>query len=167
MTLLDKKTYQLTLPGKRISAGCLLFDAQDRLLVVEPTYKPTWEIPGGVVEANESPRTAVMREISEELGLQLVPERLLVVDYCAETAKRTESLHFIFLGPALTPELGQAVRLPAAELASYRLLAVAEALPLLNRKLRRRVQQAMLARAVPGQVRYLEEQEPAAGFATL
>lgn len=160
MTVIDKKTYQLTLPGKRISAGCLLFDAAERLLIVEPTYKPTWEIPGGVVETNESPRTAVMREMVEELGLQLSPQRLLVVDYGAETPNRTESLHFIFLGPLLTGDLKQAIRLPAAELASYRLLAVPDALPLLNRKLRRRVEQALLARAAPGHVRYLEEQEP-------
>jgi ADP-ribose pyrophosphatase YjhB (NUDIX family) len=38
-----------------MAAGALLFDEDGRILLVEPTYKPYWEIPGGVVEADESP----------------------------------------------------------------------------------------------------------------
>jgi hypothetical protein len=30
-----------------MSAGVLFFDEAGRLLIVEPTYKPNWEIPGG------------------------------------------------------------------------------------------------------------------------
>jgi ADP-ribose pyrophosphatase YjhB (NUDIX family) len=156
---MDKKTYQQTLPRKRISAGCLLFDEQGRLLVVEPAYKSTWEIPGGVVEANESPRTAVIREMQEELGLSILPLRLLAVDYSGETETRTESLQFIFLGPTLTPEQIAAIRLPATELGSMRFLLPLEALELLNSKLRRRVQQALVARLSPDRVIYLEEQQ--------
>ena len=156
---MDKKTYQQTLPRKRISAGCLLFDEEGRLLVVEPTYKSTWEIPGGVVEANESPRTAVIREMQEELGLSLLPLRLLVVDYSSESETRTESLQFIFLGPTLTQERIAAICLPAAELGSMRFLPPLEALELLNNKLRRRVQQALVARLSSDKVIYLEEQQ--------
>lgn len=158
---MDKKAYQESLPRKRISAGCLLFDEQDRLLVLEPAYKRTWEIPGGVVEAQESPRTAVIREIAEELGLSVAPLRLLAVDYSGETATRTESLQLIFLGPTLTAAQIAGMRLPPEELLSYRFLPHEEALALLNGKLRRRVRQALAARALPGQVLYLEEQRPA------
>ena len=51
--------YTATLPRKRMAAAVLFFDAADRLLLVEPTYKPTWELPGGTVEADESPRAGV------------------------------------------------------------------------------------------------------------
>jgi 8-oxo-dGTP pyrophosphatase MutT (NUDIX family) len=47
----------------------------------EPVYKTDWEIPGGAVEADESPRTTAIREIEEELGLVVAPGRLLVVDW--------------------------------------------------------------------------------------
>ena len=71
--------YTATLPRKRMGAAVLLSDHDGRVLLVEPTYKDYWEIPGGSVEADESPYTAVVREIREELGLvhrQEATERL-------------------------------------------------------------------------------------------
>jgi 8-oxo-dGTP pyrophosphatase MutT (NUDIX family) len=35
--------------------------------LLEPTYKEDWEIPGGIIEENESPREACKREVLEEL----------------------------------------------------------------------------------------------------
>ncbi len=67
---MSDKTYQRSLPKKRMSAGALFFDEVGRLLVVEPAYKANWEIPGGVVELDESPREARMREAKEELGVE-------------------------------------------------------------------------------------------------
>jgi ADP-ribose pyrophosphatase YjhB (NUDIX family) len=40
-----------TLPRKRMGAALLFRDPDDRVLLVEPTHKPYWELPGGVVEA--------------------------------------------------------------------------------------------------------------------
>ena len=61
--------YTATLPAKRAAAAVLFTDPEGRVLLVEPTYKPTWEIPGGTVELNESPFAAAAREVKEELGL--------------------------------------------------------------------------------------------------
>ncbi|MDX1412576.1 MAG: NUDIX hydrolase [Candidatus Promineifilaceae bacterium] len=140
---MNQKQYQKTLPRKRVSAGCLFFDRKKRLLVVNPTYKDTWEIPGGTVEKNESPREAVIREIEEELGLVLEPQRLLCIDYSAESDSRTESLQFIFLGPRLTQDQIAAIKLPLKELSEYRFLKPQKAVRLLNGKLRRRVQNCL------------------------
>ncbi len=54
-----------------VAAGVLLFDEQDRVLLVDPTYKPGWEFPGGVVEEGEPPAQAGIREVAEETGLRL------------------------------------------------------------------------------------------------
>jgi len=155
--LLDHKTYQQTLPKKRISAGCLFFDAAGNLLVVNPTYKQDWEIPGGVVEADESPRETVMREVREELGLARAPLRLLGVDYSGQTDRRTESLQFIFLGGVLSADEIARIRLPAAELSEYRFLAPEEALALLSKRLRRRLRCCLANLDRPGAL-YMEEQ---------
>jgi hypothetical protein len=53
--------YTATLPTKRMGAGLLITDDVGRVLLVEPTYKSEWEIPGGAVEANESPYCAARR----------------------------------------------------------------------------------------------------------
>lgn len=154
----NRKAYQATLPKKRLSAGCLLFDEAGRLLIVKPTYKGGWEIPGGAVDANESPLAACMREMFEELGLSRRPLRLLVIDFTAETKQRTESLSFIFAGGVLSSEEIAAIRLPLKELSEYRLLPVEDALALLNRRLGRRVRHCLAALAGHAPL-YLEEQE--------
>lgn len=56
------------LSGKPMVAGVLFRDVQKRILLVEPSYKPNWEVPGGAVEADESPWETATRELIEELG---------------------------------------------------------------------------------------------------
>ena len=65
----------------RMAAGALLRDYDGCVLLVRPTYKPGWDIPGGMVEPGESPAQACVREVREELGLDVHPGRLLVVDW--------------------------------------------------------------------------------------
>ena len=40
------------LPAVPVSAGALIFDRGGRLLILKPTYKSGWTIPGGVMEAD-------------------------------------------------------------------------------------------------------------------
>lgn len=155
---LNRKAYQQSLPKKRIAAGCLMFDAHGRLLIVNPAYKDGWEIPGGVVEANESPLAGCAREIREELGIEWQPRSLICVNFSAETAQRTESLNFIFDGGTLPDGLIAAIRLPAKELTEYRFLEPVEALALLKRRLRKRVALCLELRH-SGTTVYLEEEE--------
>lgn len=157
---MNRKEYQKSLPRKRISAGCLFLDSAGRLLLVKPTYKEGWEIPGGVVEANESPLAGCVREIREELGLDWPPRRLLAVDFAAETAQRTESLNFIFYGGVLPAETIAAIRLPAKELSEFAFLEPADAISRLKRRLRQRLTACLPL--IHGQATvYLEEGEPA------
>ncbi len=156
---MDRKAYQRTLPRKRMSAGVLFFNKKGQLLVVNPTYKETWEIPGGSVEANESPRQAAEREVGEELGLALPPLALLGVDYTGETDTRTESIQFIFDGGVLSAEIIDQIVLPADELSEYRFLKPKKAMDLLNKKLRRRVGHCLKARE-RGDTVYMEAQTP-------
>ena len=53
----------------RLSVKALIVDEQDRFLVAkEPDGK--WDLPGGGLEYGEDLKTALEREIKEELGLQ-------------------------------------------------------------------------------------------------
>ncbi|HWD25980.1 MAG TPA: (deoxy)nucleoside triphosphate pyrophosphohydrolase [Rhizomicrobium sp.] len=53
--------------------ACALIDADGRVLIAErPPQKAMaglWEFPGGKIELGESPETALIRELAEELGI--------------------------------------------------------------------------------------------------
>lgn len=60
------------LPTSQVAAGMVFTDTNDRVLLVKPTYNEVWHLPGGVVENGESPADAAVREVREELGLEVV-----------------------------------------------------------------------------------------------
>ncbi|NMO53744.1 NUDIX hydrolase [Actinoplanes sp. TBRC 11911] len=138
-----------------MAAAALLTDDRGRVLLVEPTYKPHFEAPGGSVEADESPFAAVIRELEEELGLALRPGRLLVVDWVPPRPGRTEGLMMVFDGGFLTPSQTEQIRLPADELHGWAWCTEQEAGERLSASLARRMSAAVRARA-EGTVAYLE-----------
>lgn len=79
----------------RVAAGALIRNAAGEILLVKPTYKDGWEIPGGYVEPGESPRAACVRELREELGIDHPVGNLLVVDW-APAEREGDKLLFIF-----------------------------------------------------------------------
>jgi 8-oxo-dGTP diphosphatase len=67
----------------------VIYDAQSRVLLVRQSADSLWSTPGGIIEPDETPATAVVREVREETGLEVRVVRLLgvfggprfVVDY--------------------------------------------------------------------------------------
>ncbi|MFD8412217.1 NUDIX domain-containing protein [Streptomyces sp. NPDC059650] len=139
-----------------VAAGVLLFDADDRVLLVDPTYKAGWEFPGGVVEAGEAPARAGVREVAEELGLELggVPE-LLVVDWEPPVRPAYGGLRLLFDGGRLDAEAVARLRLPGPELRAWRFVTEAEAADLLPPVRYERLRGALRARE-RGRALYLE-----------
>src|SRR3954451_21181354 len=118
--------YRNTRPGKRMGAGLLIRDEGGDVLLVEPTYKETWELPGGATEADESPAQCAGREAREELGLDLAVGRLLCVEWQGPEPERNESLMWIYDGGVISPEVTSRITLPPDELSSYRFCNVEE-----------------------------------------
>ncbi len=122
------------------SAGALIFDEQGRLLILKPSYKKGWTIPGGQIEAvGESPWAACQRETREECGIQVSRGRLVCVDYLRPKATRPGGVRFLFDCGVFADLDVNAMSLQEEEIDECRLATLAEALALLSGPLRRRV----------------------------
>jgi ADP-ribose pyrophosphatase YjhB (NUDIX family) len=138
----------------RVSAGALFVDEHDRVLLVEPTYKSYWDLPGGYVEPGESPLAACAREVREELGITPQIGPLLVVDW-APAESEGDKILFIFAGGTLSSDQLAAIRLAPDELRSYDFRDLAGADAVLIPRLARRLAVALDAYRT-GKTRYIE-----------
>lgn len=134
-------------PKKRMAAGALFVDDAGRILIVKPGYRAEWLVPGGVVEQDESPRTACLREVREELGLETEADRLLCVEYESADESHGECLKFIFFGGVLSAAQVQAIRVDRSEIEEFRLVSPDEAMAKLDVRLARRLTLALRALA--------------------
>jgi len=138
----------------RVAAGVLFFDDDNRVLLVDPSYKQGLEVPGGFVEPGESPRAACIREVREELGIQPPVGDLLVVDW-APADDEGDKILFLFDGGTLAPHWQPQIVLQADELTGWRFVAPDDLPAVIPPGLSRRVLAAITARTT-GQPAYLE-----------
>jgi len=135
---------EVSLPAIPVSAGALIFDQAGRLLILKPTYKSGWTIPGGVMEADgETPWEACQREVCEEVGLQVERGRLVVVDFLRPKPGKSGGMRFLFDCGSLPDSALETIRLQVEELSEYLVVEPGRALELLSGPLRRRVGAAL------------------------
>lgn len=132
---------------KRVAVDVVILDLAGRVLLVEPTYKDFWDLPGGMAEANEPPRAAVERELREELGLDIRVGRLLLLDWDGPHGPWDDQLLFVFDAGPLTDERAAGLRVADAELAACAFLPVNEAVSRLRADMAERLVRALVARA--------------------
>jgi 8-oxo-dGTP pyrophosphatase MutT (NUDIX family) len=149
------------LPAIPASAGALIFDGNGRLLILNPTYKSGWTIPGGIMEADgETPWAACRREVREECGIEVRSGRLACVDFRMPRPGRPGGIRFLFDCGVVGDAYLTAITLQAEEISEYRLVPLDEALALLRGPIRRRVRAAVGRRRCV----YLEDGRPVAGI---
>lgn len=128
---------------KRVGADVLIRDEDNRILLVNPRYKPDWDLPGGMVEANEPPHKAAERELREELGLEIQVRKILAIDWVAPHGPWDDSLMFIFDGGTMSSQQSTKLKPTDNELLGYKFCTPREAEELLQPKLWNRVQYAI------------------------
>lgn len=144
-------------PTKRIAVGALIRDQIGRLLLVKPAYRDGWLVPGGVVDANESPRAGLCRELREELNLVFEPGRLLCVDYVSAHGDFADGMHLLFDGGHLADSLVKAISVCDPELHALQWVTDEEAQDLLVPSLARRVRSLLQAKT--SELLYMENGE--------
>lgn len=147
------------LPKKRMACGVIFFNNKNELLIVKPSYKDYWSIPGGVIDLNESPRQAAIREINEEIGLDINKIDLLSVDYYHNTNSfKGEAIHFTFWGGKLDENLIKQIKVDGQEIIEFKFISKEKALNLVSKEMSKRIVMAMKA-IENDKILYLEEGE--------
>ena len=141
---------------KRVSADVIIRDDDGLILLVEPAYKPGWDLPGGMAEANEPPADAARREVREELGLDLAIGPLLCIDWVPPHGPWDDLLAFVFDGGTIDEDAIAGIRTTDGELRGYEFCTTGQLGRRLNPRARRRAAAALQALAA-GQARYLHD----------
>ncbi|MBO0811518.1 MAG: NUDIX hydrolase [Microlunatus sp.] len=115
------------LPRKRLIAHVLMRHADGRVLLCDTTFKADWELPGGIVEPFESPRQAAIREVREELGIDIQLGRLLAVDWMPPYLGWDDAEELIFDGGTVTEDEIAGYVLQPTEIRGVRLINIADA----------------------------------------
>ena len=103
-----------TTPSYVMGAMCRVERDDGRVLLVKPSYRSVWTLPGGVSERGESPIDCMRRELREETGLQcdVVGEPVIIVD------PKRRIFDFVYrarLAPDVDPDDARAVSLEITE----------------------------------------------------
>ena len=156
----DGSMADYVLPRVPASAGALLHDGEGRILILKPTYKAGWTIPGGQIEEDgESPWEGCRREVVEETGLVVDGGRLRCVDYLHPRPNRPGGVRFLFDCGVVDAGRRSALVLQVGEIDDARWAMPDEADGLLSGPVGRRVAQALgTAHTI-----YLEEGRPVPG----
>ena len=151
------------LPAIPVSAGALIFDRAGRLLILKPTYKSGWTIPGGVMEADgETPWDACRREVAEECGLHIGaghPVRLACMDFRRPRPGKPGGIRYLFECDAFSDASLAGIVVQPEEIAEHRVADLRTALTMLRKPIRLRVRAATRRHALC----YLENGRPVPG----
>jgi RimJ/RimL family protein N-acetyltransferase/8-oxo-dGTP pyrophosphatase MutT (NUDIX family) len=142
------------LPRKRVISQLAIRDHDQRLLLCQLSYKPDWDLPGGVVEDGESPRLAAAREVHEELALGVAVGQLLLVDWLPAWSGWDDACTLVFDGGVHGAELAEAIVPEPREIVTARFCGPEEIRARCAPQTTRRALAALAT--TPGHTRYLE-----------
>lgn len=142
-------------PQKNMASGAIIWDEKDKFLIVKPTYKNYWHLPGGVVEKNESPYVACIREVKEEVNLSVKPNKLMGVNYTGILDEGIDALVFVFECGIIGEDKIRHIRIPKDEIEDYKFIENQEVFMYLDERMAKIVSECLENRE-NSQTLYLE-----------
>jgi nucleoside triphosphatase len=101
------------------TVGALIVNDKDEVLLVKShKWGSVYTVPGGHIELGERSEAAVKREVKEEVGLDVEPVKLLLVQEAIYPAGYIKHEHFIFMD-YLCRSRSSSVSLDAREIQEY------------------------------------------------
>jgi len=86
--------------GLRLRVAALIVNAQGEILLIQQKKKKSsgyWLLPGGGIEFGETAETALIRELKEELGLDVVSMNFIALNESIDPGGQRHLVQLIFL----------------------------------------------------------------------
>lgn len=88
---LDRQAFLAALPRAFAASPALVTNRQGHILLLK-SYRPWWQLPGGVIDPGEDPATCAVRELREETGLALGLGPLAAMSWVSDIATSVERM---------------------------------------------------------------------------
>jgi len=90
----------------QVTGAIVLVRVEGELLLLRPSYRPWLTVPGGRVGWREEPRLAAVRELAEEVGLEIAPDSLRALgEFVVRHSHIEDHVHAFELRLAARPPL--------------------------------------------------------------
>ena len=111
---------------KRVSSATMILENESgEALIVKANYKEYWTFPGGMIDTDETPLQAAVREVSEEVGLAIDPATVRFVAIVDRKSSFLETYQFIFKASLAHDQLTH-IHLQTSEIDEYALVSKAQ-----------------------------------------
>ncbi|UJD06402.1 MAG: NUDIX hydrolase [Candidatus Nanosynbacter sp. HMT-348_TM7c-JB] len=127
----DIQEFLRTRVSRPASAGVVIYNDKKEALVLKANYKPYWSFPGGWIEDNQTPIQAAVRELSEETGILIIPQRLKFLYIINRVSNIMQSYQFIFEYSGMVDDF-TSIKLQPEEIDDYKFVSREEVLINLN-----------------------------------
>lgn len=148
--------YYQNLAKRHMAAAVMIFNEKGELLVLKPSYRDNWLLPGGVVEHGETLLQAAVREVKEEIGVDMKIKSIRCVDMKPGQGMMPDSVQSIFESEIISNAQLSDIQLDNEEITEYAFLPLQEALKRITPTAAVRIGQALVARE-QNTVFYLED----------
>lgn len=119
---LPREEWLKTLEVRPASAGVIVENVAGEALIVKASYKTHWSTPGGMIDAGETPLQAAIRELREEVGLEVSPDELRLYAVASRQATASATYHFVFT-VRLDDQRLRSIRIDGEEIAEWRFVS--------------------------------------------
>lgn len=125
-TQAQTKQFYETVERRVSSAGVFCETKDGKLLINKANYKRHWSIPGGIIDAQETPREAAVRETFEEMGITLDANDLRFVAVIDRFSKGLGHTYQFIFTTQIDDKIADAIVLQADEIDEFAFISAEE-----------------------------------------
>ena len=125
----ENKIWRAQQPQKMIVVKVVIKSDRGNILLAKPNYKKSWQLPGGGVDDGESPEEAAIREVREELSLNLALDSLQLK---GTIYKQDEELLFLVYEAGEVISEDTQLHVEEGEITDFQFAPVSDVAPLLS-----------------------------------